>query len=246
MKQIRPIFIFSLLFLFSSTSISGQVKTYEADYYNWFDGIIGVENSELHHGIVYVEKHRTKGKKTKFFPEPDFVSGSIFFDGQPYFDLNLKYDVYDDELLMQVNKRLGGSILQLYKAKVDSFAIGGHNFVKINNAKIKSGFYEVSLERPLFSLMKKHRKNLTERLGKKLVFYEFEDGKRECFLYYQQNYHSIKKVSDLTELFPEHASKLKSYYENQSSNSNFDILLEGLLVYLDTLLPNEANKTHKN
>ncbi len=246
MIQIRPIYIIFLFFLFLSNIINGQVKTHEVDFYNWFDGITGIENSELHYGIVYVEKHRTKGKKTKFFPEPDFVLGSVVFDGQPYTDLNLKYDVYDDEVLMQVDRRLGGSILQLYKAKVNRFNIGGHDFIKINDSKIKSGFYEVSLEKPLFSLLKKHRKKLTELLGKKLIFYEFEDGKKECFLYYQQNYHLIKKVSDLTELFPVHTAQLKSFDKNQNSNSDFDLLLEGLLVHLDTLLHKETDKTDEN
>lgn len=246
MIQIRPIYLIFLYLLFISNTVCGQVRTSETDYYNWFDNITGIENSELHQGVVYVERHRTKGKKTKFFPEPDFVSGSIVFDGQPYFDLNLKYDVYDDELLMRVDRRVGGSVLQLYKAKIDRFTISGHDFIKIEDSKIKSGFYEIALERPLFSLLKKHRKNIIEQLGKKLIFYDFEDGKKDCFLYYQQNYHSIKKVSDLTELFPEQAEQLKSYDKNQNSNVDFDELLEDLLVHLDTLLNKAITKTEEN
>lgn len=246
MKQIRPICIFFLFSLFLSSNLCGQVGTYETDYHNWFDSITRIENSEPHQGVVYVERHRTKGKKTKFFPKPDFVLGSIVFDGQPYFDLNLKYDVYDDELLMRVDRRLGGSVLQLYKTKVDRFTIGGHDFTKIDDSKIASGFYEVSLEKSFFCLLKKHRKNPIEQLGKKLIFYDFEDGKKECFLYYQQNYHPIKKVSDLTNLFPEYTEQLKSFNKNQNSNSDFDLLLEGLLGHLDTLLNKGTTKTKEN
>lgn len=235
-----------MFFLFLSAVVSGQLKTSEADYYNWFDRITGIENSVLHYGIVYVEKHRTKGKKTKFFPERDFVLGSVVFEGQPYSGLKLKYDVYDDELLMQVDRQFGGSILQLYKASINRFTIGGHDFIKIDDSKLKSGFYEISLEMPLFSFLKKHRKNLKEVLGKKLVFYEFEDGKKECFLYYQQNYHPIKKVSDLTELFPEHTVQLNSFNKNQNSNSDFDLLIEELLVHINTLLQKGTHKTDEN
>lgn len=215
---------------------------YESDYHNWFDSITGIENSEPHQGVIYVDRHRTKGKKTKFFPKPDFVLGSIVFDGQPYFDLNLKYDVYDDELLMRVDRLLGGSILQLYKTKIDRFSIGGHDFIKIDGSKLKSGFYEISVEKPFFSLLKKHRKNPIEQLGKKLIFYDFEDGNKECFLYYRQNYHPIKKVSDLVGLFPEYEEQLKSFNKNQNSNADFDVQLEGLLGHLETLLSKEITK----
>jgi len=215
---------------------------FEADYHNWFDSVTGIENSEPHQGVIYVERHRTKGKKTKFFPEPDFVIGSIVFNGQPYFDLDLKYDVYDDELLMRIDRRLGGSVLQIYKSKVDCFSIGGHDFTKIDNSKMKSGFYEISLEKPYFSLLKKHQKNPIEQLGKKLIFYDFEDGKKECFLYYRQNYHPIKKVSDLIGLFPEYSEQLKSFNKNQNSKADFDVQLEGLLEHLETLLNKEITK----
>lgn len=235
-----------MFFLFLLNIVNGQGETSETDYHNWFDSITRIENSEPHQGVVYVERHRTKGKKTKFFPKPDFVLGSLIFDGQPYFDLSLKYDVYDDELLMRVDRRLGGRVLQLYKTKVDGFTIGGHDFIKIDDSKIKSGFYEVSLEKSFFSFFKKHRKNPIEQLGKKLIFYDFEDGKKECFLFYQKKYHSIKKVSDLTDLFPEYEEQLKSFNKNQNSNSDFDVQLEGLLVHLDTLLNEGTTKTGKN
>jgi len=244
--QIRFLFIIFLFFLFLSNNSNGQDKTYEADYHNWFDSITGIENSELHQAMVYVERHRTKGKKTKFFPEADFALGSLVFDDQPYFDLDLKYDVFDDELLMKANRQVGGRILQLYKTKVDGFSIDGHDFKQINDAQMESGFYEIALEKPLFSLYKKHKKNPIEQLGKKLIFYEFEDGKKECFLYYRQDYHAIKKVSDLTNLFPDYTAPLKSFHKNQNSKADFDVLLEGLLVHLDTLLDERMTKTIEN
>lgn len=227
-------------------SINAQNDNDSKEYYLFFDEITGIENSVLHNGIIYEEQHRIKSKKTKFFPKPDFVLGSVVFNDQPYFDLLLKYNVYDDELLFLVDRQLGGKTIQLYKSWIDSFKIGTHLFRKIEDSVLENGFYEISLENSFFYLLKKHRKNLVEQLGKKLVYHEFEDDQKDCFLYYQQKYHAIKRISDLTQLFPEYEEQLISFNKNQKSNADFDSQLEVLLVHLDMLLDSRISKTSEN
>lgn len=216
------------------------------EHYIFFDGIVGIENSDLHYGKVYQEKHRIKSKKTKFFPEPNFLSGSLVFNGQSYYDISLKYNVYDDELLMQVDKRFGGDILQLHKKQVSNFKIGNHFFVKIDKTEITAGYYEVVLESSFFSLFKKHRKSLKELLGEKLIFYEFENEEKDFFLQYQNTYHSIGKISALISIFPKYEAELKSFEQNQDSSLPFDSKLESLLEYLDTLWSGENAKKKGN
>lgn len=226
--------------------ISAQNSKDQKEHYLFFDGIAGIENSDLHYGRVYQEKYRIKSKKTKFFPEPDFVFGSLVFNGQPYFDISLKYNVYDDELLMQVDKRFGGDILQLHKKQVSNFKIGNHFFVKIDTTEMTAGFYEVVLENPVFLLLKKHRKSIKELLGKKLIFYEFENEDEDFFLQYQNTYHSIEKISTLFSVFPKYEAELKSFDQNQDSSLPFDSRLESLLEYLDTLWSSENAKKKGN
>lgn len=245
MKQTQILSTFLCVLLFCLIS-NGQEKGNKEDFYNFFDGIVGVENSDLHYGKVYQEKYRIKSKKTKFFPEADFVFGSLVFNGQPYFDISLKYNVYDDELLMQVDKRFGGDILQLHKKQVSNFKIGKHFFVKIDNTEITGGFYEVVLEKQFFLLLKKHRKSLKELLGEKLIFYEFENEDEYFFLQYQNTYHSIKKASTLISIFPKYEVELKSFDQNQDSSQPFDSRLKNLLEYLDTLWSGENTKKKGN
>ena len=221
---------------------NAQNNESQIEAFSFFDKLTGIENSDLHYGEVYQEKHRVKSKKTKFFPEPDFVLGSVVFNGQPYFDIPLKYNIYDDELLMLTDKQFGGTILQLHKKQVNSFKIGNHFFIKIHNTEIANGFYEVALESPIFSLLKKHRKSLRQLLGENLVFYEFEDEEKDYFLRYQNTYHSIEKISDLISIFSKYETELKSFEEKQDSSLPLDSKLERLTEYLDTLLSGEHDK----
>lgn len=50
-----------VFFLFFCSVYIGysQTNDYERSYSNWFDQLIGVDNSSLYYGIDYVEKHKT-------------------------------------------------------------------------------------------------------------------------------------------------------------------------------------------
>ena len=55
------------LFFCSVYIVHSQSNDYEKDSFNWFDQLIGVDNSGLYYGIDYVEKHKTINEKHKFF-----------------------------------------------------------------------------------------------------------------------------------------------------------------------------------
>ncbi|MEM7381745.1 MAG: hypothetical protein AAF361_11185 [Bacteroidota bacterium] len=229
----------ALLLIFAlvlPTWASSQESKDESAQLNWFDQIIGLENLSLHHGVVYQEAHRVKSKKSKFFPTSDFSKGSVNFNGQDYYDLDLKYNVYEDLLLMRIENRLGGNILRLYEHKISGFVIGNHHFVNLRSEEVGEdivpGFYEVALDQPGFSLLKKHQKLLTRQLESTIFFYEFEELDKSCVLYYGEKYHPIDKISDLTKLFPDQRDALEAQYKSLRSEATFDLILESLLIQL--------------
>ncbi|MEM9142874.1 MAG: hypothetical protein AAGA86_07795 [Bacteroidota bacterium] len=234
------------LLLVSPIPCAAQSKKDLSSYYNLFDSIIGIENLEIHYGEVYVEKHRTKSKKTKFFPSPNFMLGSVVFNGLPYYSVNLKYNVYEDELLMKIANRLGGEILQVYKDKVNSFAMGNHSFVKIeprktSNKTIESGFYEILLELTVSDLYKKHRKRLTDTLGENLIFYEFEDLSPEFVVYSRSDYHKVQRIMDLKGIFPEYTEQLGNFVKTLPPDSSFEDHLKTTLIFINTLIAPEKD-----
>ncbi|WP_425234334.1 hypothetical protein [Ulvibacterium sp.] len=237
-----------LILLFLSPHIcTAQVEKDVSSHYNWFDSLIGIENLEMHYGAVYVEKHRSKSKKSKFFPSPYFSPGHVVIDNLPYYSLNLKYNIYEDELLMQAANEFGGKVLKLYKDKINNFTIADHTFIRIdgseiNNDAVDSGFYEVVLEKPPFTLLKRYRRLLKEQLGANLIFYEFEVLDPEFVVHYNTVYHRLKKIGDIKALFPQNTVQLNDFIKNQPSGLSFENQLKSAFLFIDSLWNKEKDK----
>ena len=215
----------------------------------WLDQLVGSSNLPIHTGKVYEEAHRIKSKKSKFFNSPEFTQGTVKYKAQYYYKLPLKYNVYDDQLLLQIDNELGGNILQLYKPDVKAFTIGTHQFVHISDAMHKgelAGYYELAFAFPRCSLLLKHRKLLKRQLEGTQVYYEFEDLSSALLLWYQNNYHEIKAADDLLAYFPNHEADLLAYKAQLDKKLGTTTVVTKMLQYLKERQAFEPPKTqHK-
>ncbi|RDY61408.1 hypothetical protein [Flagellimonas nanhaiensis] len=188
----------------------------QVEYYNAFDEKVGIENTGLYQGILYLEKYRTINEQTQFFKTRDFLKGHVCYDGQCYYDLDLKYDVFEDEVLLKLITKAGGGTIKLFKEYVDSFEIDGTSFVKIEEKDIPSlnayGFYAVALQSSIFTLYTKYNKKDFERKDRSSVYYEFLDGPSEHVLLYNGAYHTLNSKKDAVQLFPELKRDIDKFY----------------------------------
>lgn len=197
------------------TSMCGQDQA-EIGYYNYFDKEVGVENTGLYQGVMYMEKYRTINELTQFFKSGDFQSGSVCYEGQCYYDLDLKYDVYEDQVLLKLISKAGGGTLKLFKDKIDNFNIGEHHFIKIERQDAPNlnafGFYEVAYQSDRLTLYSKYSKKSFERKDRKSLYYEFPDGHTEHVLLYAGNYHIVNSKKDNVLVFPELKKEIDKFY----------------------------------
>ena len=219
-----------VLLVFCGPSVLlGQNQEDESEGYRWFDQLIGAENSGLYDGVVYIEKYRMRNEKQKFFRSPDFLQGSISYNGQPYFDVEMKYDLYEDEILVR-----SSAILRLDKKGIDSFRIEEKKFVKIDNGDYHAmgvhGFFEILLETPGFTFFKKHRKKKTDRLGERLIYHEFTD-ENAYYLLHGRAYHIIGTKEDIIKVFPKFKKEIKA-----RSKANRPLRKRDKGAYLSSLL----------
>jgi len=234
--------ILSIVFLITALS-HGQKKadTDTRAYYDWFDGQTGVRNKQIYNGAAYVEKYRTINEKYKFFTSSEFLNGSVVFDGQPFYELRLKYDLYEDQLLLN-SKGAIGTVIKLNSDKVSSFTIGFHKFInpqqKNQSAAEVSGFYEVLLKTSYFTLLKKNRKALLKKIKGDLVYYEFKKDD-ENFLFYKNAYYTLNKKRDLLRLFPEFKKNINSYYKTSRNTFATDTFIKALLRNIEQELFNQ-------
>lgn len=233
---IKKVLIILLITIYTEQSY-GQSLNYEKDFLNWFDNIIGIENTGLSNGLVYKEKYRSRNEKHKFFLSSKFLIGNINYENEHYFGIAIKYDLYEDEILVKVNNDI-----QLSKDKISSFQINEHQFIKINDDISKKinqeDFYEILLNSPLFKVYIKHKKKKVERIGDKSTYYEFLDD-NEYHLFYENNYHTINKRKDLIKIFPEYQNEINKYSNKQFKNSEKTNSLFHLMKNIYDLKVNE-------
>lgn len=216
----------------------GQSLNYDEEYLNWFDQIIGIENTGISNGVVYQEEYPSINDKHKFFLSSNYLIANLNYEDEQYFGIEIKYDVFEDEILVKLN-----TYIQLPKDQISSFSINEHSFTNIND-KIATknnleGFYEILLKNSLFNLYIKHKKKKLDRVGKKYNYYEFL-SENKYYLYYENSYHTINSRKDLIKIFPEFQNEINKYSNKQFRNSEKSNSLILLMKDLYNLKINET------
>lgn len=238
---LQPVYI--IIFLFAnSVSIQGQTKDDQMNYYNWFDSQVGIENTGLYNGIRYKELYRVWNGKHKFYKSSEFTKGKIVYQNQAYSDIELKYDLFDDQLLINLETKTGNSIFLLIKEFVDSFTINNIKFVNLFDHKVNNssnsiqGFYEIAFSSPNLSLYKKHSKFIIKHYNKKVVLSEFKT-KETFYFYFNGDYYLINSKGDATKAFPIYKKEINTFYSKNKFllKSNYDLFLRQLSKQLSSL-----------
>jgi len=94
---------------------------------------------------------------TAYFLSPDWMTGSVLYDGMLYKNIPLHYDLVAGDLIVQSPNGFG---ISLFSPKVKYFVLGGHQFLNINDPALSltPGFYDVLLQGPMTILIKRHKR----------------------------------------------------------------------------------------
>ncbi|MDC8004753.1 hypothetical protein POV27_11880 [Aureisphaera galaxeae] len=210
--KIPPIIIACIFF---TSLLYAQNSASESNYYTWYDAIVGIENTPLFNGVEYIEGYKTTRENHKFFINQSFYEGRVDYDGQSYYNISLKYDIYEDELIANLESEAQKSLLQLIKSKVAQFTIGTHTFINVTDREAQNngieGFHERLAENNLGVFYKKHRKRRVKKEDKRILYFEFFDTKSDYVILMDGTYHWVNSKNDFYELFPEIKKELKSF-----------------------------------
>lgn len=214
-RQINPFLILSL-FLFSTFFAWGQeakpsLELREA--YQNFDATIGVQNTDIFTGVEYVEEHRMVNERHKFFGINEFQPITIFYDGQPYFAILGKYNIFEDVLLVKLQSQRGETDFKLLSNRLDGFIFNSTRFVNVwEEGTGFSGIYELLFEDPEMQVLKKHRLSNKKISRRALVHYEFKPRSPEYYFKYKGNYYELTR-KNLFDLFPDHKPQVREQYK---------------------------------
>lgn len=235
--------LFSILILFLFNFMVSQQINSKPIYYNWFDTTIGKTNTSLFQGMEYVEAYPMTENKHRFFKDFEFIAGSINFDGEDYYDVFYKYDVFGDQIILKASDLTGASAIILAKEKIKTFTVDNHFFsnLEVNNPKINAGFYEILEHNDFFTIYKKYKKKVSKKLDKVYAYYSFTD-KYDFFVFYKNDYYTIKSPKNLSSVFKPQKDFIKKSLKKYNATKNTTIDENMILVAQDLykhLLANE-------
>ncbi len=223
--------VFLLVFLVFSSAITAQSKDYTRDLLKVYDSLTGYTNSSLLNGVEYIEQYRSRGQH-QFFLQRDYIDGDLVYDGQEFYGIGLKYDIFSDRLIAKLDENINGSlIMELIKEKVQGFTISGHHFRNISTGnKPESGYHEVILDLNGVMVFKKLRLKAREIRERQLSSYEFEEMDNEYILYREDLGYVKAEINILKDELPSCADRIEDFKDSnrRMKKQNLDNYMKGL------------------
>lgn len=209
-----------------------------------FDNIVGLENTNFFNGKRYYNLYKATTANNNFFLSTDYVKGSLIYDNQPFYNVDLKYDLTTDNLITKLNGNRSYINIELIKDKVTSFHIGNHHFINISELiKDKTsdlGFLELSYTTPSFKFLIKRKKNVAKKINQKKIDFVFKDND-SFYVFYESELHHISSYKTLRKVFPNQAKDINSFYKSNKKllNKNEEQFLMDLFKYLEFKINNK-------
>ncbi len=227
-------------------NIYGQDKTNSA-LNNWYDNATEKENLDINNGKIQNILYRSLPTKHPYLLDEKFVKGNIVTTENTFYDLDLRYDINTDELIMKPFGEQQNRSVILSPENIKSFEINNKKFInlnksKANNPEIVSGYYEVSLTNNSISFYIKYHKDRKELLLNESVksdFYEVD----EFIVFVNNTYNIVKSRRDLTKLFPDYESNINNFYNLNTSEQKDDktLFMGSVMKYISNLISNKQN-----
>ena len=216
-----------LLTIITATALKTYSQTNsEILLYTKFDSIVGKENLGLNNGPLALNPYKTIGDNNMFFKNNKYSIGNVVYDGQPYFNVKLKYDIYKDQLILNPPEQPEHIGISLIQDKTDSFTLYGKNFIKITKSQtalpdFTSGYYEIIKIGKKFNLFIKHHKDILKEINEEGVYYSFHE-KYQYYIEYNNKFYEINNKASIVKIFPENKKNINAFYQKNRSLSTTD------------------------
>ncbi|WP_426486575.1 hypothetical protein [Flavobacterium sp. 2] len=233
-KTILLLCLFGLLLNIPSIH-SQSIK--ETEIFNWFDKNTGIESLDIKNGPAHLNFDRTIGNQHRYYGADEFKKGSINYNGQDYFDVYLKYDIFADQLVLRPYDLQNTTKIDLIKANITHFKIGDENFVKLkdlNNSSFKGGYYNETVIKNNQALYIKYYKEKKKNIKEELDLVDYKP-RYEFILWKDSKFNLINEKKEIIVLFPESKRNINDFYLMNRSlrKENPPLFMKNLMKYIN-------------
>jgi len=226
--------LFILIYFGISSSVAlaqSASSRQELEFGTWYDSLMGWQRTELTYGPIYLTAIR--GNTThQYFKARNWRKGSIIYNKQRYDQIDLLYDLQQQQLVVKHPDLSRTDGLALDMNLLDEFVLDEHQFKKYADGS-SIHFHDIIYEGPFFTFTAKRRKLETAQKGgvelrEVSEYYLIQDG----FLY------AIKGTASIQKRYPElkksiQQLRLQGYrvnLRNEESTLTFLKKVEELIV----------------
>lgn len=213
------VFIFCLFTQFIHAQEVDKLETHKA-----YDAIVHGNNSGYYNGPEFQDVYLTNTGSNRYLKQFDFSIGSITYKNQTYFDVLLKYDIYEDQLITRSDDDLKLFKVNLISDYITEFKIHNREFVKIPELDDGNAirFYEIGHKGENLSLFIKHHKRKKEINVNFTLRYDFIPA-NYYVLYKNYSYQEFESIKNLKNLLPQQEKQIQNYYKKNKSVYKSDI-----------------------
>lgn len=186
---------------FTAAAISNTINL----YYQFTN-----KQSRLYNGLEYYDYPVTL-EGHAYFLDSSWKKGYVFYDGLPFYDVSMLYDIVRDELvILHFNnfKKMG-----LLSEKIKEFTLQGHHFLylirdSIGNSLPSTGFYE-DLYDGASQVLAKRIKIIEERITNQVE--QFITVHNRYYIRVNGRYHVVDSYNALMSVLKDHARDVRQY-----------------------------------
>ncbi len=204
-----------------------------------YDSEIG-SNSMVNTGSSYFDSF-TGVKGHQYYLNDYWEEGSVVYEGHFYDSIYLKYDINQDQLLIEhFNSDGYQAPIKLYKPKVSTFDILGYTFIRLEKdtiSNIKTGYYNLMYKSRDLQVLVKRRKEIIRSNGIGTISEEFSE-KNKYYIKKDAHYFQVKKKNSVIRVLSDRKKEVKIFMKrnNFRLKINPDTQLVEIVDYYDSLL----------
>jgi hypothetical protein len=226
----RTFFLFIIGFVFF---INSHISICQEQYdlkkvYKIYDSVIGKKNLGINNGVIFKDNFITESKEKnhRFFEINSFQLGNIVYNNQPYFDIFLKYDLFEGDIIAKILYDNNFSILKLEREKITEFSIANKTFVNASffekkGILVENGFYQKLYASKDFSLFKTSHKNTSQYIADNKVYNKFY-VEEKFFLMNNSKLVEVESKKDFKKILPNTKGTIYAYFRKNRKVRKID------------------------
>lgn len=237
--RITANYLVSFLTILLLHPIAHSQTNVKTNLYDWFDNAIGKENLNINNGPLHSNPYRTITNKNRYYSD-EFTIGNISFENQIYFDVKLKYDILEDQVVFKLNQQTDNLAINLIRDKVDYFYIRNKKFINLSSKSDNlpdfiKGYYEENFVGNAMELYIKHHKDRKEIYYFDGFYSDYIEN-NEFILKYKNTFIKIDSEKEIKQLFPEYKKAISTFYSINRAIEKSDKkqFMENLIKQMDS------------